>query len=66
LEDKVAAVQLSCEIDGCNASWSVAAPKLIKKSMDAHRQKCHPGWVKPEPRPMTPYRLDYGGRTRQF
>jgi hypothetical protein len=62
----VAAVQLSCEIDGCGASWSVAFPRLMKKSMGEHRQQCHPAWVKPEPKPVTPYRLDYGGRTRQF
>jgi hypothetical protein len=62
----VAAVQLSCEIDGCTASWSVDTAKLMKKSMVEHRLQCHPAWVKPEPKPMAPYRRDYGGRTRQF
>jgi hypothetical protein len=62
----MAAVQLSCEIDGCKETWSVASPKLMKKSMADHRQQFHPGWVQPEPKPMTPYRLDYSGRARQF
>ena len=62
----MAAVQLSCEIDECNATWSVAAPKLMKKSMDEHRRQCHPDWVKPDPKPMAPYRLDLGRRARQF
>jgi hypothetical protein len=62
----VAEVQLSCEIDGCTATWSVASPRLMRKSMGEHRQQCHPGWVRPEPKRMTPYRLDYGGRARQF
>jgi hypothetical protein len=38
----------------------------MKKSMDAHRAEFHPGWVKPDPAPMTPYRLDFSGRGRQF
>jgi hypothetical protein len=62
----MAPVQLKCEIDGCTESWSVASPKLMKKSMDEHRAKAHPDWVKPEPAAMTPYRLDYSGRGRQF
>jgi hypothetical protein len=62
----MAPVQLSCEIDGCTASWAVASSKLMKKSMDDHRAEFHPDWVKPEPKPMTPYRLDYSGRGRQF
>jgi hypothetical protein len=62
----MAAVRMKCEIDGCGASWNVASAKLMKKSMDDHRRKEHPDWVKPEPTPMTPYRLDYSGRGRQF
>jgi hypothetical protein len=62
----MAAVQLTCEIDGCTASWNVASAKLMKKSMDDHRAEAHPGWVKPDARPMTPYRLDYSGRARKF
>jgi hypothetical protein len=62
----MAAVQLSCEIDGCKASWSVASPRLMKKSMEDHRKEVHPNWVQPEPKPMTPYRLDYSSRARQF
>ena len=66
LGGQVTTVRLSCAIDGCNATWSVESAKLMKKSMDEHRQQCHPDWLKPEPKPMTPYRRDYGGRTRQF
>lgn len=62
----MASVLLKCEIDGCGASWSVASPKLMKKSMDAHRADAHPGWVKPEPAAMLPYRLDYSSRARKF
>ena len=62
----MAAVQLSCEIDGCKATWSVASAKLMRKSMDAHRQQFHPDWVQPEPKPMSQYWLDYRGRGRQF
>jgi hypothetical protein len=66
LEKKMAAVRLSCEIDGCKASWSVASAKLMKRSMDQHRQQFHPEWVKPEPKPMNPYRLADGGRAGPF
>ena len=62
----MAAVQLSCGIDGCAATWSVASPKLMKKSMDDHRRDVHPGWLKPDAKPMSPYRLDYSGRARKF
>ena len=62
----MASVQLRCEIDGCTATWSVASAKMMKKSMDQHRQQFHPDWVKPEPKPMTPYRLDYSSRARRF
>jgi hypothetical protein len=62
----MAAVQLRCEIDGCTATWTVASPKQMKKSMDDHRRQFHPDWVQPEPKPMTPYRLDYSSRARQF
>lgn len=62
----MASVQLSCAIDGCTARWTVASPKMMKKSMDEHRAKFHPDWVKPEAPKMTPYRLDYSGRGRQF
>jgi hypothetical protein len=62
----MAPVQLRCGIDGCTAVWTVASPKLMKKSMDAHRAEAHPGWVKPEPTAMSAYRLDYSSRARQF
>ena len=61
----MADVRLKCEIDGCGASWMVR-PAQMKKSMADHRAKFHPDWVQPEPKPMTPYRLDYSGRARQF
>ena len=62
----MAAVQLKCEIDGCGMSWSVSSPAKMKASMAEHRRKFHPGWVLPEPKSMSPYRLDYSNRTRQF
>jgi hypothetical protein len=62
----MAAVQLRCAIDGCGESWSVASPAKMKASMAEHRRRIHPGWVQPAPKPMSPYRLDYSGRTRQF
>ena len=62
----MAAVQLKCEIDGCGMSWTVASPAKMKASMAEHRKKFHPGWVPPEPKAMSPYRLDYSSRTRQF
>jgi hypothetical protein len=62
----MAAVQLKCEIDGCGMSWSVSSPAKMKASMAEHRRKFHPGWVPPEPKSMSPYRLDYSNRTRQF
>lgn len=62
----MAAVQLRCEIDGCGESWSVSSPAKMKASMAEHRRKFHPDWVPPERKPMNPYRLDYGGRARQF
>ena len=62
----MAPVQLSCEIDGCVSTWSVASPRLMKKSMDDHRAEFHPGWVKPEPKPADPYKLDFAGRGRQL
>jgi hypothetical protein len=62
----MAAVQLKCEIDGCGASWSVSSPAKMKASVQEHRQKFHPDWVPPPPKAMVPYRLDYGGRARQF
>ncbi len=46
----MAAVQLRCEIDGCNMSWSVTSPAKMKASMAEHRKKFHPDWVQPEPR----------------
>jgi hypothetical protein len=61
----MAQIRLSCEIEGCGATWSVPTAKM-KKSMLEHRQQFHPDWVKPTPKPMTPYRLDYSGRARQF
>ena len=38
----------------------------MKASMEEHRRKFHPGWVQPEPKAMSPYRLDYSSRARQF
>jgi len=61
----MAAVQLKCEIDGCGMSWNVSSPGRMKASVAEHRQKFHPDWVQPEPKPMTPYRLDDRGRARQ-
>jgi len=62
----MAAVQLRCAIEGCGMSWSVASPAKMKASMLQHRGEFHPGWVQPKPKPMTPYRLDYSSRARQF
>jgi len=62
----MAAVQLKCAIDGCGASWSVSSPAKMKASMEEHRRKVHPDWVKPEPKTMSSYRLDYSSRARQF
>ena len=62
----MAPVQLSCNIEGCTARWEVASTKQMKKSMDDHRAKFQPDWVKPEAAKSTPYRLDYSGRGRQF
>jgi hypothetical protein len=62
----MAAVQLKCEIDGCGESWSVTSPAKMKASMAEHRRRVHPNWVQPAPKPMSPYRLDYSGRARQF
>lgn len=61
----MANVQLTCGIEGCDASWTVA-PSKMKKTLQEHRALVHPGWVPPEPKPMTPYRLDYSGRARKF
>jgi hypothetical protein len=62
----MAEVRLSCEIDGCSETWNVASPKLMKKSMDAHRAEFHPNWVKPDPKPMDPYRMDFASRGRRL
>jgi hypothetical protein len=62
----MAAVQLKCGIEGCDASWTVPSPAKMKASMAEHRRLFHPDWVRPEPKPMTPYRLDYSSRARQF
>jgi hypothetical protein len=62
----MAAVQLRCDIDGCGMSWSVSSPAKMKASVAEHRKAFHPGWVQPDPKPVTPYRLDYSGRARQF
>jgi len=62
----MAAVQLRCEIDGCGASWTVSSPAKMKASVAEHRKQLHPAWVQGEPKPMTPYRLDYSHRARQF
>ena len=65
-ERDMAAVLLKCEIEGCGTSWSVSSPGKMKASAAEHRKKFHPDWVQPEPKPMTPYQLDYRGRARQF
>jgi hypothetical protein len=44
----------------------VASPAKMKASMAEHRKQFHPDWVQPAPKPMTPYRLDYSNRSRQF
>jgi hypothetical protein len=62
----MAAVQLTCDIDGCGETWTVASAKQMKQSMDEHRRTAHPDWVKLEAKPMTAYRLDYSGRARRF
>jgi hypothetical protein len=62
----MAAVQLKCGIEGCDQSWTVASPAKMKTSMADHRKKFHPDWVQPESKPMSPYRLDYSNRARQF
>ena len=61
----MAQVQMTCGIDGCTATWSVA-PSQMKKSVEEHRRRFHPGWTPPPPKPMNPYRLDYSRRARQF
>jgi len=38
----------------------------MKASMAEHRRQFHPNWVRPEPKAMTPHRLDYYSRARQF
>jgi hypothetical protein len=50
-------VQLTCGIDGCGMTWSVKSAAKMKASVAAHRAEFHPGWVQPEPTPMTPYRV---------
>jgi hypothetical protein len=62
----MAAVQLKCGIGDCGMSWSVPSTGKMKASMADHRKQFHPGWVQPDPKPMTPYRLDYSRRGRQF
>jgi hypothetical protein len=62
----MAAVQLRCDIDECGMSWSVSSPAKMKASVAEHRKAFHPNWVQPDPKPVTPYRLDYSGRARQF
>jgi hypothetical protein len=62
----MAPVQLTCDIGGCGMSWTVSSAAKMKASVAEHRRKFHPNWVQPEPKPMTPYRLDYSGRARQF
>jgi hypothetical protein len=64
--ERMAAVLLKCDIDQCGMSWTVSSPARMKSSMADHRRKFHPDWVQPEPKPMTPYRLDYSRRARQF
>lgn len=47
-------------------SWTVSSPAKMKASMEEHRRKFHPDWVRPEPKTMSSYRLDYSSRARQF
>lgn len=61
----MARVQMTCGIDGCAATWTVS-PGAMKETLQVHRSLVHPDWVRPELKPMTPYRLDYSGRGRQF
>jgi hypothetical protein len=58
-------VRITCGIDGCTSAWEVT-PTQMKKTLAEHRKRAHPDWVQPPPAPMTPYRLDYSGRARQF
>jgi hypothetical protein len=62
----MAAVQLTCDIEGCGETWSVTSPAKMKASMADHRKKHHPDWKQPEVKAMNAYRLDYSGRARQF
>jgi hypothetical protein len=61
----MAKVQVTCGIEACDATWSLA-PAAMKKTLQEHRERVHPGWLPPEKKAMTPYRLDYSGRGRQF
>jgi hypothetical protein len=55
----VAAIRLTCSIEGCTASWNVSSPAKMKSSMDEHRRRFHPNWIAPPPKPASSYRLDY-------
>lgn len=61
----MAEVHITCGIDGCEESWDVK-PAAMKKTLEEHRKRVHPGWAPPEAKPMDPYRLDYNRRGRQF
>jgi hypothetical protein len=61
----MADVNITCGIDGCEASWDVK-PGAMKKTLEEHRRVAHPGWAPPAAKPMDAYRLDYFRRGRQF
>jgi hypothetical protein len=61
----MANVNITCGIDGCEASWSVK-PAAMKKTLEEHRRTTHPGWEPPQAKPMDMYRLDYSRRGRQL
>ena len=61
----MANVHIICGIEGCEVSWDVK-PAAMKKTLEQHRRVAHPGWTPPEKKLGEPYRLDYGGRARQF
>jgi len=60
----MADVNITCGVDGCDASWSVK-PATMKKTLADHRKIAHPGWEPPEAKRMDAYRLDYFSRGRQ-
>ena len=61
----MATVNITCGIDGCEASWDVK-PAAMKKTLEAHRRTDHAGWEPPQAKPMDVYRLDFSRRGRQL